>query len=179
MIRLFRRGKGKFNETQVHEHLHVDGRIVIAQNDLIHLTDPDLQHYLFKFNRYTSLAAEDMVAAGRHFSLADILVRPAFQFVKMYLVRLGFLDGVEGLILSILSSAYVFTKYAKLWERTHQRRSTTDGGAVHPSGDRLPASGNTPDSGDKLQASGKTPHSGHQSPPSDHTLPSGHSPSTP
>jgi hypothetical protein len=113
---MFRRTQGHFTETQVHERLEINGRIVDAHNDLVHFTDPDLEHYFSKFNRYTSLAARDMRAAGRRFHLADLLFRPPFLFVKMYALRLGFLDGLHGLVLSLVSSAYVFTKYAKLWE---------------------------------------------------------------
>ena len=149
VTRLFRKGKGKFNETRVHEHLHVEGRTLRTRHDLLHLTDPDLQHYLYKFNRYTSLAAEDMVAAGRRFSFADLLFRPPFQFVKMYVLRGGFLDGVEGLILSVLSSAYVFTKYAKLWEKTHRQRSRTAPEAPPSSGHRTTVPGKTPPPGDQ------------------------------
>ncbi|HLX12276.1 MAG TPA: glycosyltransferase family 2 protein, partial [Bacteroidota bacterium] len=65
---------------------------------------------------YTSLAAQDLVKAGRGFSLYDLLVRPPFIFFKMYILRLGFLDGMHGFVLSVLSAAYVFTKYAKVWE---------------------------------------------------------------
>ena len=52
-------------------------------------------------------------------SIASLLMRPPFLFVKMYFVRLGFLDGIHGFVLSVLSSAYVFSKYAKLWELQH------------------------------------------------------------
>lgn len=118
VTRLFRRGKGRFSETRVHEQLQVDGTTVVARHDLLHLTDPDLVHYLQKFNRYTTLAAQDMAAAGRRFAYRDVTIRPAFQFVKMYVLRRGFLDGLEGFVLAVLSSAYVFTKYAKLFELT-------------------------------------------------------------
>lgn len=117
VTRLFRRGAGHFTESRVHEQLRVEGRIGRTHNDLLHYTDPDLQHYLHKLNRYTSLAAEDMDTAGRRSSLWDLLVRPPFQFVKMYVLRRGFLDGREGFVLAVLSAAYVFVKYAKLWER--------------------------------------------------------------
>jgi glycosyltransferase involved in cell wall biosynthesis len=116
VTRLFRRMRGRFSEARVHEQLTVKGRVNDLRNDLLHHTDPDLQHYFAKFNRYTSLAAEDMAEAGRRFSIADLLVRPAFLFVKMYVLRLGFLDGIHGFVLSVVSSAYVFVKYAKLWE---------------------------------------------------------------
>lgn len=116
VTRLFRREKGRFTENNVHEQLRVDGVVRELRHDLLHYTDPDLKHYFAKFNRYTSLAAEDLQVAGRSFRLYDLLVRPWFQFFKMYIMRLGFLDGLQGFILSIVSSAYVFTKYAKLWE---------------------------------------------------------------
>jgi len=116
VTRLFRREKGRFTENNVHEQLRVDGVVRELRHDLLHYTDPDLQHYFAKFNRYTSLAAEDLYAAGRSRRLYDLLVRPWFQFFKMYILRLGFLDGLQGFILSVVSSAYVFTKYAKLWE---------------------------------------------------------------
>jgi glycosyltransferase involved in cell wall biosynthesis len=121
VVRLFRRGKGRFSETRVHEQLQIDGAVVTTRHDLLHLTDPDLVHYLSKFNTYTSLAAEDMINAGRRFRFRDLLLRPPFQFVKMYILRGGFLDGIEGFILAVLSSAYVFAKYAKLWERQNNR----------------------------------------------------------
>jgi glycosyltransferase involved in cell wall biosynthesis len=116
VTRLFRREKGRFTENNVHEQLRVDGVVRELRHDILHYTDPDLNHYFVKFNRYTSLAAEDLHAAGRSFQISDILIRPWFQFFKMYILRRGFLDGLQGFVLSVVSSAYVFTKYAKLWE---------------------------------------------------------------
>jgi glycosyltransferase involved in cell wall biosynthesis len=116
VVRLFRRDMAKFSETRVHEKLVIGGNLARTQHDLIHYTDPDLSHYFAKFNSYTSLAARDMFEAGRGFSVADLIFRPLFQFFKMYLLRLGFLDGIHGFVLCFASSAYVFTKYAKLWE---------------------------------------------------------------
>ena len=118
VTRVFRKSRGRFSENLVHEELRVDGPVVPSRHDLIHHTDPDLHHYFQKFNLYTSLAAQDMHAAGRRFSLLGLLVRPPFTFIKMYLLRLGFLDGMQGFVLCALSSAYVFAKYAKLWELT-------------------------------------------------------------
>ncbi len=116
VTRLFRRTASRFTESHVHEQIVVDGAVGRLQNDLLHFTDPNLDHYFSKFNRYTSLAAQDLRAAGRRSSLYDLLVRPAFLFFKMYILRRGFLDGMQGFILCVASSCYVFTKYAKLWE---------------------------------------------------------------
>jgi glycosyltransferase involved in cell wall biosynthesis len=116
VVRLFRKSSGLFTETHVHEQLKIDGPVVNLRHDLLHYTDPDLFHYFAKYNRYTSLAAQDIASSGRRFSVLDLLVRPPFLFVKMYILRLGVLDGMEGLILAVVSASYVFTKYAKLWE---------------------------------------------------------------
>jgi glycosyltransferase involved in cell wall biosynthesis len=118
VTRLFRRGSARFNDARVHEQLVVEGPVGSLRNDLLHYTDPDLEHYFRKFNRYTTLAAEELQAAGRRATAWDLTVRPLFAFLKMYVLRLGVLDGMHGFILCTLSSAYVFTKYAKLWERT-------------------------------------------------------------
>ncbi len=55
---------------------------------------------------------------GRRASISDLVLRPPFQFLKMYVLRLGFLDGMHGLTLCLLSASYVFVKYAKLAERS-------------------------------------------------------------
>jgi glycosyltransferase involved in cell wall biosynthesis len=124
VVRLFRRTAGHFSETQVHESLRVSGTIGQLRNDILHFTDPNLHHYFEKYNRYTSLAAKDMAARGEQFRLGWLLVRPVWTFLRMYVFRAGFLDGMEGFILCRLSASYVFTKYAKLWELQHrgQRR---------------------------------------------------------
>ena len=124
VTRIFRRTKSRFTESNVHEQISVEGKIAELKNDLLHFTDPDLHHYFRKFNRYTSLAAKDLHSAGKRFSFYDILVRPPFMFFKMYILRRGFLDALQGFILCIVSSAYVFTKYAKLWEIENQKRDT-------------------------------------------------------
>jgi len=121
IVRLFRRGKARFSETRVHEQLSIDGPVGRLRNDLLHYTDVDLEQYFRKFNKYTTLAAEDLRSRGRSAGLVDLVFRPPFMFFKMYVLRLGFLDGMHGLILCVVSAAYVFVKYAKLWD---SRRSS-------------------------------------------------------
>jgi glycosyltransferase involved in cell wall biosynthesis len=117
VVRLFKREKVQFDDSRVHEKVNVKGTVGKLKNDLLHYTDDTLYHYLTKFNRYTTLAAEDMRQAGDRFSFYDVFVRPSFLFFKMYIIRCGFLDGMHGLVLALLSSSYVFVKYAKLWEK--------------------------------------------------------------
>lgn len=116
VTRLFNKHNCKFSDSDVHEHLVINGKVGELKKDLDHYTDPNIHHYFDKFNSYTTLAAKDLAEKGKIASLTDILFRPAFFFVKMYILKLGFLDGLYGFILAVFSSCYVFTKYCKLWE---------------------------------------------------------------
>lgn len=116
VTRLFNKKFVSFSENDVHEHLIVNGETGELKNDLEHYTDPSIHHYFEKYNRYTSLAAEEMFNRNKRFSMVDITIRPIFFFIKMYFLKAGFLDGRQGFMLAVFSSAYVFTKYCKLWE---------------------------------------------------------------
>jgi glycosyltransferase involved in cell wall biosynthesis len=117
VARLFNKQTARFNTAAVHEGLEISGTVGELRNDLLHFTDPNIFHYFDKFNRYTTLALEGLEKKGKNFKLTDVIIRPWWQFMRMYVFRLGFLDGVQGFLLALFSSAYVFTKYAKLWER--------------------------------------------------------------
>ena len=116
VTRLFDRNQVKFNDKDVHEELEVKGKTGELNNDINHYTDPTIDHYFVKFNRYTTLAAEELFNKGKPFLISDIILRPLFIFIKMYIIRKGFLDGLQGFMLAVFSSAYVFSKYSKLWE---------------------------------------------------------------
>lgn len=117
VTRLFNKSFSKFNDKNVHENIIIDGNIGSLKYDLEHYTDPNLKHYFEKFNNYTSLAADELYSSNKKFSLFQLLVRPLYLLFKMYILRVGFLDGIRGFILAVLSSHYVFVKYAKLWEK--------------------------------------------------------------
>ncbi len=120
--RLFNKNKVKFSSHDVHEQLEYKGKIGSLKNDLKHYTDPNIEHYFEKYNCYTSLAANELFTKGKDFTIFDILLRPLVIFIKMYILKLGFLDGIQGFILAVFSSSYVFTKYCKLWEFKNKPR---------------------------------------------------------
>jgi glycosyltransferase involved in cell wall biosynthesis len=120
-LRLFKRHKAKFDVSLVHEKLEVEGKIGYLKNHLLHYTDPDINHYLSKLNHYTSLSAEELYKKGKKATMGDLLFRPPTVFFKMFIWKMGFLDGVYGLILAFFSSFHVFTKYAKLWHLQKDR----------------------------------------------------------
>ncbi len=115
-VRLFRRGSARVEDRAVHETLKARraGRLNGA---LIHHSYPTLSDYIEHMNRYSSLGAEMVAAKGKvGFSVINIVVRPLFTFVYNYFLRLGFLDGREGLLLHLYHAVYVSWKYAKAWE---------------------------------------------------------------
>jgi glycosyltransferase involved in cell wall biosynthesis len=117
-LRLFRRGAGKFADRAVHETLQVTGEVrQFPTGALLHHSYPTLTDYIDHMNRYSSLGAEMIATNGRvRFSVFKIVLRPAATFIYNYFVRLGFLDGREGLLLHLYHAAYVSWKYAKAWE---------------------------------------------------------------
>lgn len=120
--RLFNKTKIQFAEKNVHEYLQINAKSGNLKNDLDHFTDKNIEHYYNKFNTYTSLAAKELFLKKKNFSLFELLLRPFLLFVKMYFLRLGFLDGFQGFVLAIFSANYVFTKYSKLWEQYQKER---------------------------------------------------------
>ena len=122
-LRLFRRGRGKFESRAVHEDVQVDGITrQIQYGALLHHSYPTLSDYIEHMNRYSSLGAEMVVAKGRlRFSVINIVLRPLATFVYNYFFRLGFVDGREGLLLHLHHAIYVSWKYAKAWELSHTR----------------------------------------------------------
>jgi glycosyltransferase involved in cell wall biosynthesis len=126
-LRLFRRGRGKFESRAVHEDVQVDGITrQIQSGALLHHSYPTLSDYIEHMNRYSSLGAEMVVAKGNgksklRFSAINIVVRPLATFVYNYFFRLGFLDGREGLLLHLYHAVYVSWKYAKAWELSRRR----------------------------------------------------------
>jgi glycosyltransferase involved in cell wall biosynthesis len=117
VLRLFQAGKARFAEKEVHEYLELNSEAGYLKNPLLHYTDDTLDHYLDKFQRYTSLASKELYVHRKRVSLSDLFLRPILFFLKMYVAKRGFLDGIHGFILAVLSSFYVFVKYAKLWEK--------------------------------------------------------------
>ncbi len=125
-LRLFRRGYGRFEERAVHETLKADGYTArLKSGAILHHSYPTLADYIDHMNRYSSLGAEMAVASGRRgFSLFNIVPRPLATFIYNYFLRLGFLDGREGLLLHLYHAVYVSWKYAKAWELARKKVSS-------------------------------------------------------
>ncbi len=124
ILRLFDRTKGGFTESVVHEKVLVDGSTGYLKHDLLHFSYPSLEDYFRKYNNYTTLGAEEAFRKGVRAGWFDIVIKPYVAFLKHYIVRQGFRDGLEGFLVSILSSSAVMVKYAKLREIQRMKRKT-------------------------------------------------------
>jgi len=122
ILRLFNRECGSFTDEIVHEFVDVEGRVAKLKNDLYHYSYRDVAHHIEKVNDFTTLAARKMWEEGRRDGAAKVALYPFFEFLKVYLVKRGFLDGLAGLTISTLHAYYVFLKYAKLYELKSLRR---------------------------------------------------------
>jgi glycosyltransferase involved in cell wall biosynthesis len=116
-LRLVRRGAGRFEEYGAHPTMKVDGPTGRLSHALLHHAYPTLRGYVDHMNSYSSTGAELAATKDlRGFSIANIVIRPMLTFIYNYFIRLGFLDGREGLLLHLYHSVYVSWKYAKAWE---------------------------------------------------------------
>ena len=115
-LRFFRRGRARVGGVEPHDHIEVDGPVGRLQGDLYHHTYQDIGDHLKTIDKFTTVAAEEMCGGRKRWAALHMVFNPWVKFLKMYVIRLGFLDGLPGLIVAVLSSYYVFLKYAKLWE---------------------------------------------------------------
>jgi (heptosyl)LPS beta-1,4-glucosyltransferase len=111
-----------FNEKSVHESVECRGKVGELQGNLVHKTYTGVTDYLRRMDRYSTLAAEELVKAGKRPGVAALLFKPLFTFVKMYFLKLGFLEGYTGFLLSMLYSHYTFYKYGKAVEINRTRQ---------------------------------------------------------
>jgi glycosyltransferase involved in cell wall biosynthesis len=113
-LRLFNRRHARWSDDAVHERVITSARAAKLYGDLLHNSAESLDLYLDKQNRYTSLQAERLHAGGRKAGWPTLVVSPLARFIKFYLFRLGFLDGVPGLVHITIGCMNSFNKYAKL-----------------------------------------------------------------
>ncbi|HVN98361.1 MAG TPA: glycosyltransferase family 2 protein [Syntrophorhabdaceae bacterium] len=114
-IRLYRKDKGSW-QGGIHAKVHVNGRTGVMKNRYMHTPYTDTAHQIRTIDRYSAAFAEDLFQSQRHFDLFSMLTRPIFRFIRDYIFKKGFLDGIPGLIIAVSTMYYVFMKQAKLWE---------------------------------------------------------------
>lgn len=114
--RLFDRRAARWSDDAVHEKVLYTMTPATLEGDLLHDSAENLERYIEKQNRYTALAARQLFERGRRAGALELVIAPVVRFLKFYLVRLGFLDGVPGLVHVSIGCMNSFLKYAKLIE---------------------------------------------------------------
>lgn len=123
VLRLFQRGRGHFSEDIVHERVIVDGHVKRLNAPLLHDAFTHPGEVLAKMNNYSTLGAKNLLANGKTTSLSQALLRSLWAFFRTYIVKAAFLDGLQGLMLSISNAEGTYYKYIKLLLLQNQRRS--------------------------------------------------------
>ncbi|UKB78318.1 glycosyltransferase family 2 protein [Chryseobacterium sp. MEBOG07] len=115
--RLFKKGYAKYSNDKVHEFLITDEKKGLLEGRLNHYTYRNIHHHIMKINKYSDMMAEKMFQKGIRTSRVKIFVSPIFEFIKVFIIKLGFLDGFPGFYISKTMSYYTFLKYIKLYEK--------------------------------------------------------------
>ena len=100
----------------VHEHLACEGPVGRLEGDLLHYTCDSVSDHASRVGKYTSLAARDLQARGIRSGPLKILGSPVVAFVSSYCFKAGFMDGLQGFLISAFAAYYNFLKYSKLWD---------------------------------------------------------------
>jgi len=114
-VRFFQRDR-RFVEKRVHEGLESVRDVGRLVHPLAHTPYKDLSHHVRKLVQYAEWGAADLKDSGRRVHVADLVVRPGWQFFRTYILQLGLLEGWRGLVLCGLAGVSVFLKYARLWD---------------------------------------------------------------
>ncbi|WP_319408671.1 glycosyltransferase family 2 protein [uncultured Desulfosarcina sp.] len=119
VVRLVRPHKGAFSDSRVHERWIAEGPIVELAGCIDHYSFRDYADMIEKLQHYSSLAAQEMMGRKTRVNCCSPLLHGGWTFFSVYVLKLGFIYGLDGLIISLLNAGGSFMKYAKYWEMTH------------------------------------------------------------
>jgi len=114
--RLYNKRKGGWSDGNIHERFIPLGNTRKIHADIIHDQDLDLHTFLKRTARYSEMSAGDMFASGKRAKWHHFTIRPVYTLVYRYFVRLGFLDGIQGFVISVMGGIGTFVKYMTLYE---------------------------------------------------------------
>ena len=114
VLRLFKRDTARFKDVAVHESVDTEHAVATLTGHFLHYPYASLEHYIAKINHYSSEAAAMMHARGRRTSVLGAAGNAIWTFIRIYVLRKGFLDGRQGFILAAMGAAGSFFRYTKL-----------------------------------------------------------------
>lgn len=114
-LRLFRKSKTKVTNRMVHEGFVVDGRITELKSQMLHYSYRNFHDAMSKINKYSTLEAQEKYKRKK-VNAFTILFNPFIAFIQFFIFRKGFIDGVYGLLVSIMHAMTKIMMYVKIWE---------------------------------------------------------------
>lgn len=114
-LRLYHRKHSNWSPAQIHERIEASS-IESLEQPLLHWVFADLSDQIQTNNRYSTLQAQSQYGQGERFSIVKLMVKPMSKFIECYLLKLGFLDGIPGLVIAVGAGYSVFLRWAKIWE---------------------------------------------------------------
>lgn len=116
-IRFFNKKYGKWGGINPHDTVIVKRKTANLNGDLQHYSYENIKAHIDQVNKFTDIMALEYGKIGEKPSVINLTIRPFIKFIKMYFLKLGFLDGKRGFIIAVIASFYVFMKFVKLFER--------------------------------------------------------------
>lgn len=115
-LRLYKNGKGNLPACDVHEQAVVEGQTGHLKHDLLHYGSPDFENYLVRFNKYTSLLAEQMnIPINIPTCFNYLFIKPTREFIYIYFRHRGYVDGYPGFVFALFSGLRFAIAYIKHW----------------------------------------------------------------
>lgn len=115
VLRLFRRTKARFTDDLVHERVICDGTVGKIETPLQHDAVAKLEQAIDRIDRYSTASAQMLLQSGRRVSFMSGVGHGLWTFIRVYLLRLGFLDGKEGFLLAVANAEGSYYRYMKAW----------------------------------------------------------------
>jgi len=115
-FRLFDRRRGRWGGRNPHDRVQLDGPLGRLEGDLLHHSYRSLSDHVRQIDFFTTIAAREKRARGERGSLPRMALHPPWKFLRMFVLKGGFLDGAAGFTVAVMGAWYVFLKYAKLRE---------------------------------------------------------------
>lgn len=114
VLRLYRNDKGRFNDNLVHESVVIDGEVQTLVNPIEHNTIVSAEDAQGKIDRYSEIAAQELLKRGRNCSPLEARLRGVLAYLRSFLLQLGFLDGATGNRVALYQARYTYKKWAKV-----------------------------------------------------------------
>jgi glycosyltransferase involved in cell wall biosynthesis len=115
VLRLFRHGKARFSDDLVHERVICDGTVGRIETPLQHDAVARLEQAIDRIDRYSTASAQMLLESGRRVSFMSGIGHGLWTFLRVYVLRLGFLDGKEGFLLAVANAEGSYYRYMKAW----------------------------------------------------------------